>query len=177
MLTVGAINWDAVMGLAATLALGVSGFSLYTSWKSGREAKRTRDGMIRVQEQMADALGRIAEAQEAPKQQARAGSGDTGVEGGTPSVRLVPRGGSGAEHLEITNRGPGPIKIVDFQVLGQPEIVVRGGGDPRGAELYPGEKSSVMVAITLGTQLPLDVLTKWRDPRGVHDRVQRVGWS
>ena len=67
MLTVGAINWDAVMGLAATLALAVSGFSLYTRWKSGREAKRTRDGMIRVQEQMADALGRIAEAQEAPQ--------------------------------------------------------------------------------------------------------------
>jgi hypothetical protein len=133
--------------------------------------------MIRVQEQMADALGRIAEAQEAVKQRDRGGPGGPGIEGGTPSVRLVPRGGSGAEHLEIRNRGPGPIEIVDVQVLGQPEIVVRGGGDPRGAELYPGEETSVMVAITLGTQLPLEVLTKWRDATGVHDRVQRVGWS
>lgn len=128
---------------------------------------------------MADALGRVAEAQEAQrKQEAAKGTNQSedAAKGGTPSVRLVRRS-SRSENLQIRNMGPGAIEIVDLQVLGQPEVVVHGGGDPRGAELLPGEEFNVLVALTLGTHLPLEVLTKWRDDQGIHDRLQRVSWS
>lgn len=179
MPTVGSIDWDAVGGIAAILAVLISLTGLLISIRSSRGTKHTREGMVRVQQQMADALGRVAEAQEAQRKQEPT-SGPTKVEasakGGTPSVRLV-RQRPRSENLQIRNIGPGPIEIVDLQVLGQPEVVVHGGGDPRGAELLPGEEFNVLVALTLGTQLPLEVLTKWRDDEGVHDRVQRVSWS
>jgi hypothetical protein len=172
-----AVNWDAVVGVTAIVAVVISLVSLIISMKSGRAARRTREGMVHVQQQMADALGRVAEAQEAQGRRDEVGASQKQLQsteaGGTPSVRLI-RTGSRSHQLQIENMGPGRIEIVDLQVLGQPEIVVRGGGDPRGVELHAGEEFNVIVAITLGTHLPLEVLTKWRDATGIHDRVQRV---
>lgn len=168
-----------VSATAAVLAVLLSALGLVRSRRADRRTQRTREAIGRVQEQMSEHLAMIAEtlATQAPQQsvtQPAAGHPSSGVAGGRLSAEFL-RGERGrGETLRIVNTGDEPAEVVDVQVLEQPDLLVRGGGDPHGAVLDPNEHFDMLAAMTLANSLPLKVLMRWRDSRGISDRVQYV---
>jgi len=152
-------------------SLLVAMFALFLAQRANRKSNVGRDQLVAIQKDMSRALQQIAQAT-----QAQAGMIQTTSKADI-FVQLVKPAGKKTPRLVMDNRGPGEAQIIDFQILGQPDILVYGDTDPRGMVLKAGENVSMLAAITFGTSLPLDVLVRWQDGEGFKDRHQKVGFS
>lgn len=165
-------QWVSAGAAIASVLVAVAAYR--RSGSAERRANQAREAIGRVQESMSEHLGKIAEAQQALVQHKPAPSVSKG-DRGRLSARLLRE--NRGEQLRVENTGGEPVEVVDVQVLEQPDVIVHGGGDPRGAQLYPGERVSMIIGLSMANTLPLKVLMRWRDSEGVEDRVQQVSFE
>lgn len=141
--------------------------------KDAQQTQELRAGVAAMQRDMVDALQRLASAQE----RAAAGSPPSSLTASAPrqallSATLEPTG-TPAKQLVVTNIGDGPATVTDVQVLEHPEVVV-GDTKVRGRVLEPGERLTMLLALSLATPRQVDVLMAWQDETGPKERVQTV---
>lgn len=163
--------------LFALGALIVSIWSAIRSTKAAKDSQTAREMASTAQWKMTEHLQVIAESQAKLAQSLESGGSVANVgrtaQGGRLSARLVKTGRS--ERVLIANVGVEPVEVISVDI--PPDIEVSGAPSIEGVDLDPGEDFGIVVAITMGTRLPITVLMKWRDSLGEHERNQMVTLS
>lgn len=165
------------MAAAAVVSAGIAGLAivlsiigLVSSAKASTKAQDARNDATNAQWKMSEHLEAIAAAQ-ADAARAAGGSTPIGV-GGKLSARLVPSGRHSYK-LVVANVGTQAL-IIEAIEAGQEDILI-GANDVIEAQLEPGEEVSLLAAITMGTEIPINVTLRWRDSDGEsHERLQKV---
>ena len=154
-------------------ALVVSIWSVVRSTKASKDAQGARELASSAQWKMTEHLQVIAEAQATVAKNLKSGTpGGAAVQtqGGRLSARLTKVGRS--ERLAVANVGVEALEVVSVDV--PPDIAVSGAPSIDDVELDPGEDFGIVVAITMGTSLPITVTMRWRDSRGEQERTQKL---
>ena len=161
--------------LIAGLGVFLAAVALFRGWLTDRraaqdakETQRLRQGIADLQQQMVNALQRLADTSEQASEGASAGAVSGML---SASIR---RTGASSHELAVKNIGEDAVEVTDVQVLKHPEVVVAGARSPRGRTLMPGEDLTIMLALSAATPRSLDVLLAWRDSGGPSQRVQTV---
>lgn len=176
-LIVGSAVASSVIALGA---LVVSIVGAVRSTKAAKDAQAARELASSAQWKMSEHLQAIAEAQAKLVQVARTQSGGEQMGllvapkgGGRLSARLSKVGRS--ERLVVANVGTEEVEVLGVDV--DPDVSVSGAPSIEGVSLDPGEDFAQLVAITMGTRLPLAVTMRWRDSSGEQERTQKVTFS
>lgn len=166
---------DAAQSWLSALAAAASVFAVVWAVIVGRRQRKSGDiyqeGMEAVQRQQAAAQERIAEALvkaltgQRPEAQGQQQTANL-------SMRFVNEGRS--YRLVITNRGPGPAKVLDVKSLSDPSLLA----GPLGLDdltLLKDEEHSILAAPSLATPPHPKVYVSWLDGRGgTHSREQTL---
>lgn len=165
---------------SAVFALGavvVSIWSVIRSTNASKDSQAARELASTAQWKMTEHLQVIAEAQAAVARNlgstAPTSQSIGPRQGGRLSARLVKIGRS--ERVLIANVGVEPVEVLAVDL--PPDIAVSGAPSIEGVELDPGEDFGILVAITMGTVLPITVTMRWRDTTGERERTQKVTLS
>ena len=162
---------------SAVIALGaliVSIWSAVRSTKAAKDSQSARELASTAQWKMTEHLQVIAEAQATVAKNLQgatpAKGSATQTQGGRLSARLIKVGRS--ERLVVANVGVESLEVLSVEV--PPDIAVSGAPSIDGVDLDPGEDFGIVVAITMGTTLPVLVTMRWRDSRGEQERTQKL---
>lgn len=160
-------NWIALG--AVVVALLTLGWAIYKDQRDEKRRRAQERAVDSVQASQAEVLERLADATKAL----------ASLAGGQAALAQAHQQGAqlGAEIIDnrliVRNMGPNVGELTEVLTPGDPDCIIDAvAGLP--AELHPGETRNFILAMSMGTPLPLEVVLSWTDGRGVQQRSMAI---